>query len=545
MAANKEIRFSAKDTGVSTLMQRLRSDSKRLHEDMLRDAQASTNSQKEAIKYYEQQISLIERRNKLDREQSKFSLKNRYRQAASQKGADQDQLKDKYQKGLQQIKQGSEEDRMQVEILRELLDTTKEQHREELRHETKEGVKDRMHEERTQGGRNRWLDRGMMSTVGLATAMGQNEAGMSGAVNMVSGGMMASDNSITSITGAIIKVATEAVQMVSKEKARVFEPSALMGQSVEGLIQKGFGFGGTNRIEEMGLGREEYLQRYANSLRSYGGTRSEEQVVRDIQAEKAYGLDSEATTQMQRLTRTMDQFSESQDVMYQIHRSMVGTGALGSSDVEYARMNEIVKTAVEMQQSRFMRTGLTDGFESRLQLMRGLEGFGGQFADDQYKRATLQQLESGVATTPNKMVHAMKLRKAREIAPGKNPFELFAQIQSGDPRLIAPLIEDLAGSTQDDTLLMQRMYDMFGGQLSPQNVVALTKGVRQGKNIADMLPQTDYNKAAYAQSLEQKAEQGESETFAKAMKVWNDTIHEATKGMIELGEAIQSVKEEL
>ena len=553
MATNKEIRFSATDTGVSNTMNRIRADSRRLHDDMLRDATEATGSQRDAIKYYEEQIRLIERKNRLETQQARFALRDRYETALSQPGADRQALTQTYQQGLQQIDRGSREDKLQVDLLRDLLEATRETSREEMRHDAREGVEDRMHEERldrgddanqssNEGGFNL---RGLRTALGLSTALGQGESGMRGAIDTTAGGLIMSDSAGASLTGLAIKAITDAAQAVSKERKSVHESAMLTGQYVEGLVGGGFGYGGSNRIEEMGLSRDEYLQQYNSSVRSYGKRTNEEQVVRDIQGEKAYGLDQGLTSQMQKLTRVMSQFSETQDITAEVHRSMYGTGAMGEGNMDMARMKDIIGTAISLQESRFQRTGLTTGFEERLSIMRGLEGMGGSFKDDQYKQATMQQLESGVSTTPNKMVHAMKLRKARELFPEQNPFELFASIQSGDPRLIAPLIEDLASSTQDDTLLQQRMYDMFGGQLSAQNVVSITQGIRQGKKVADMLPGQAGQKALTSMTIESRANEGESQPYAEAMKLWNDATHFMVTHLMELGNSIRDVNETL
>lgn len=557
MSVNKEIRFSAKDTGVSQTMNRLRADSKRLHEDMLRDAQSSTSSQKEALKYYEEQIKLIERRNRLDRETSKFELKEKFdRGMESAAPTQRSKLAETFKQQMGQLDSDSESDKLQVQILRDLLETTKQQHREELRHESTESTKDRMHEERLSLGKEKDESRretspqsqgaimagvkGVMYARGLSNLLEQGERGGRGALSTVSSGLMMSGNPYAMAAGGIMEFLTGAFGLVQKQQQMVHTSAVLTGRETSSLAASGFGYGGTERIERIGMDREQYLQRYEGSVRSYGRGISEEQSMRDIYAEKAMGLDSGVVSQIQNLTRTMSEFSEVQQVTNEVHRAMVGTGALGSGNIDMARMNAIVSTAVQMQESRFQRTGLQTGFSERLGIMRGLEGMGGSFKDDQYKQATLQQLESGIATTPNKMVHAMKLRQARELFPEQNPFELFATIQSGDPRLIAPMIEQLASSTQDDTLLMQRMSDMFGGQLSPQNVVAITKGVRQGKKIEDMLP-GQVGQGVAGEMYRERAQESTPAMNAEALKLWNEAIVKSTELMGSLTSKLETL----
>lgn len=542
---NKEIRFSAKDTGVSNLMQRLRADSKRLHEDMMRDSQTATGSQREAIKHYEQQIRLLDQRNRLEREQARFSLTDRYESAMrGAKPEDQAAIREKYRAGMAGIDKDAQVGKMQVDILRELLQTTK----DGMSHDTKEGVKDRMHNERLAQDEMRSSERqesrperesavmagvrGVMYARGLSNTLGQGEAGAQGMMDTITGGLMMSGNPMAMVAGGILDGLGSLFTLYSTQLKMMQTPAVLAGTNGEWAIENEYGYGGSNRIENIGMDREEYLQRLPQSMRSYGKGISEEQAMRDIYAEKAFGLNTELISQMQGLTRTMGDYNEANVMAADIHQKLLGTGMWGGSDeADFSRMAEIVGTVVGMQQERFMRTGLQSGFNERLSMMVGLEKMGGAWKDDQYKRATLQQLESGASTIPNKMVHAMKLREMKKIMPGANAFELSAGIESGDPRMIEPLMQGILSQTDDDTLAMQRVYDMFGGKLSKTNTAMLVRKMRSGQSITGELGSSSWSTGDYQDFMKRRSEEFTPEGSAAMMRLWNDTVAEATKIM--------------
>lgn len=558
---NKEIRFSAKDTGVADLMSRLRAESKRLYDDIAKDAKESSNSQKESVKYIEDQIKAIDRRNKLDQAAQRLSARDKYERRMESATTDKQrgQIKDQFQKEMSDINKDSQADKMQVELLKDILETTRQNSQAEIKNESKQAAEDRMHRERlnrdsiddnrriqdqqSQPGFLQSAVKGVMYARGMSKMMEQGESGGRAAVDTLSSGLMMSGNPYAMVAGAALDGLVGIFTLVQNQMKMVADTGHLTGAGAPALIQGGFGYGGADqdRIERIGMDREEYLGRYNTSVRSYGKGITESNAMRDIYVEKAMGLDQSVVNEMQRLTRTMSQYGEVQEVSNQIYRSMYNTGALGNDNTMYARMQDIVSTAVTLQSDRFMRTGLQTGFEDRLKMMRGLEFMGGSYKDDRYKQATLQQLESGVGTMPNKMVHAIKLKTAKDMFPNMNPFELFSTIQSGDPRLIEPLMQQVMGSTDNETLGMQRMFDLFGGQLSAQNVVQLYKNQKGGQKLSQALPSGNWSLEGSMNQYRYLAQSGTSELNAEALMMWNDMIASSTKILAQFQSALSGL----
>ena len=122
MADEKRIRFTGVDEGVSSMMQKIRTDAKSLSKDMLADAQSQTRISKEQIRIIEDQIRAIERRNRLDLEAGKFMLAKRREQGV----ITEEELRTGVSKGSLEF-QG---EKIQVSILRDMLTELKESNEE-------------------------------------------------------------------------------------------------------------------------------------------------------------------------------------------------------------------------------------------------------------------------------------------------------------------------------------------------------------------------------------------------------------------------------
>ncbi len=68
--ADKRIQFSGVDTGVASMMQRLRQDAKSMGSDMISDARKYSQQAKEQLAFIEMQIRALEKRNKLSKEET-------------------------------------------------------------------------------------------------------------------------------------------------------------------------------------------------------------------------------------------------------------------------------------------------------------------------------------------------------------------------------------------------------------------------------------------------------------------------------------------
>jgi hypothetical protein len=105
-------------------IQQIKTDSMALGREMIQDARSYTTSAKETLDYLEQQIKAIERRNKLEIEGRKASLTGSLESGLI--------TPEKYRSETGRINIESKEEKLQTQILRDLLTTIKENARREL-----------------------------------------------------------------------------------------------------------------------------------------------------------------------------------------------------------------------------------------------------------------------------------------------------------------------------------------------------------------------------------------------------------------------------
>lgn len=125
----KKISFSVDDKNVTTYMDRLKKSAEELGRGMIKDARAYTTSGTEVVRVIEEQIRAMDKRNKADVQVRRVELDQRLQAGTVSKEG--------YNKGITDIRRGSEEDKVQISLLRELIDTTKYQAKEELRSDRK------------------------------------------------------------------------------------------------------------------------------------------------------------------------------------------------------------------------------------------------------------------------------------------------------------------------------------------------------------------------------------------------------------------------
>jgi len=136
--AERRISFSAVDNGVSTTLDKLRRSSQEISRGMIEEARKYSQSGKQQIEFIEQQIKAIERRNRLEREGREMSARETFQAGGS---------KADFAKTMGTLRIESEQDEMQIKLLRELIETIRLTSKEEIA-EDKKSVIDRIQEQK-------------------------------------------------------------------------------------------------------------------------------------------------------------------------------------------------------------------------------------------------------------------------------------------------------------------------------------------------------------------------------------------------------------
>jgi hypothetical protein len=138
MAIGKQIQISVDDGPLN----KLRQQTEQIGRNMIRQSREFTTSGDEAVGYIEHQIRLMERRNKIQEEYARNQL-NQQRQAGQ---ITPQQLA----QGTRGIETTAGEGRLQIQLLRELIDTVRQTSRDEIRVD-REGTERRIRQSRTVG----------------------------------------------------------------------------------------------------------------------------------------------------------------------------------------------------------------------------------------------------------------------------------------------------------------------------------------------------------------------------------------------------------
>lgn len=130
----KKIVIEGQDAGFSSMLNKLRRESKDISKEMLADAKRYEMSGKESMSFLEDQIKAIERRNKLEAEGRRFQEIEKYtpkiNQATNKK--ERKAVEEELSSRLAQIDRETGQDQMQTRLLREISETLKEEARDEI-----------------------------------------------------------------------------------------------------------------------------------------------------------------------------------------------------------------------------------------------------------------------------------------------------------------------------------------------------------------------------------------------------------------------------
>lgn len=132
--AEKRVSFRGEDNGVLSMMEKMKRQSQELMRGMMDESQKFSKSGKEQLGFIEDQIKAIERRNRLDKEGRKLGASREFQSALSSASTfgDQDKAKSVFKSNIQKIETESKQDEIQIQLLKELIETIKLLAKEEI-----------------------------------------------------------------------------------------------------------------------------------------------------------------------------------------------------------------------------------------------------------------------------------------------------------------------------------------------------------------------------------------------------------------------------
>lgn len=514
----KQIVFNGRDDGVGSLMSRLRQSANELGRELLNEANTNSKTARDVVKYYEDQVRLLEKKNRLEYQSSKANIESQYRRYRDDDSLDQDKVKSEYKESIDQLNSDRREDDLQIELLRELIETTKLASKQEIDADKENSLREISAEEkrigeagpeftslagrlRSQGGHKSDGELTGMYVQKSAEAleMIMNSQGGSG---LLSGGLgmmgsLAKNPYILAAT-ALIGAGTAGYKERASREIQSGTVAALSGRTADDIIAGDVGGTGVSKygVRSLNVYRGDFLEKYLPSSIRAAGTSvgMESNAIRQIELDKAFALQTGTGDQLQKLTRSMEDVVDSQDLATQIYSSLYGTGALGANNTDMARMQDIMDGFIAFQEGQLMSTGSSDS-QGTLGTLRMLQSMGGRFSRDDYSFNTMQSLSAGLSGGGTPEAEAIKFDVLRRLNPNKGFYELMMEKDKGinSEGFLAGVFDFVKSSGGDMNAQAMLMSQLTGNQVNRKDIWDLLQGNKTLDQIDSEISSKDVN----------------------------------------------------
>jgi hypothetical protein len=478
--AQREVVFSARDQGVLNLINQYATVSERLSQTLMRVFSEEKRSSKENIKDYERQIDLLEKKNRLEKQSTDNKKSNDTQKPQS--------TAFEVERSKPLALEGKKENRDQLSILRELIQTIKDTSSDNISNRTEifEKLISSLSGKGGGGGdpqNSRPMpkpQRGGRGGGGFGLGSIRGLAGRGGIGSLAKGaGLMA-------LPGLLLNGLYKAYMGEMSREESLAQLSSISGDPskfINRYYDDGyFGRAGLNRRDRStyGFKEEEFIQRIMPTARAAGTSSNINERILDMMAlERGTGVDNQQIVQMERLSRAMNISGGSTGMMQAIFGAMSGTGAFGKGDKDLTRMNELAQTFTQFQEAQFLRSGNISSGNPFLNIRSRLEGTGeAKFKRDDYAAQTIGNLNMGLAGGGSPEANAIKMDILRRANPNKGYFELQAEMEKGigAKGLMGGIMDMVNASGGDINQKSILLNQLTGGSLNKSDVLSLIKG---------------------------------------------------------------------
>lgn len=509
----RRITFSAEDRGVLTLMQQLRRSAEELGRSMIADARSYTTSGREVSKIIEEQIRAIERRNRIDSRSQLVDARNQF--AAGRLNEDQ------YRARVQEIRRGTEEDKLQIQLLRELIETTRQAARDELRADRR-NVEEQIQNSRTvdalspQGDeldilretvqrqelantRRAEIEENFWSRVDQRKgAIGVNMfTGAVGAQNMYVGGASAMGQLpalfgagilTSAIVGGLSSLVGRGFREAQGYERSLTRMSALSGNPYDMYVDEKYG----RYLQNFGVTQEGYLNTMVETSRAQGyryrrnkrgaiirETTQGDVAVENLMATKAYDIDMGSLLALTRASRgERGGFNSASDRLQGLYGGMRRIGAASGDDKSLVPEYLQMLIQVNQEQNNILgkvNTNVSGG------MILGIANMSSEFKrNPELLKSVLGGFQQGLSRSNIPQVEAMQLSVLSRMAPGQSYFKYREMMEEGgllgNSKYASKFLESLHKQSGGNTELFADYISQtfFGG-----------KNLRQSRLIAE------------------------------------------------------------
>lgn len=536
---NKEILFSARDNGVESTMARIKKSAQDLSSDMLREAKASSNSQKDVIRNYEKQIQLIKNRNSIDAEGRKLKARERLDRKLTDPDATSTskiKAKEEFRSSMSQISKESKLDQIQVRLLKEIAASLKLDMRSEHESESRREDNDIAQRNAARGGGSERGGGGIMRSSQMDVAgylqgaqqfmgaqnLSQAAVGVGGSLMAMGGtaGKVGKLMSTIGMVGEVVNMSEDARAKLDKASMQV---SALSGYGTGRIDKANIG----DDAYKMGYTREEFLSNILPQVAQATGSATLNTVdlaKTVMQVQRGTGMDMGTVMNLERIgSRGMDEGrgGSAMDMVTRMLVSHQGTGAFKNAEgkLDFSRLQESMDLFSSTQNTIMMRSGNLTSMNMPLNIASKLESMGGIYKDDQYKWSTIQSMDKGMVSQSSPESTAIKMSILRKAMPDASYSEIMEEMQKGiDSKHLTRGVMDFVGNTGGDENQRSILFSqLMGGSMNWADVNRMTSDENMGK-MTDLTKFTGTDINGYQKSIEGRADMSVSHDVSSQIK---------------------------
>lgn len=527
--ADTRVTITGVDNGVSNLMQRLRQNAKQTAQQMIQDARTQSKSAKDQLELINQQIRAIEKKGKLSQAAQQQELKSQY--------AGGGVSKQEFQQQSQSLQGESREQKIQLDLLRELIETTKMVARQEIVADEKgvekeidaskayrkseKGVEERdimevfkqdiqeemLPEEQEKGGSRNWINQ-----IGPLLQQ-RNEVYALASLSKM----------IPVIGGTLNSLYQKALGQAEQTESARGRVQAIAGQAV------GFtGGGAANYGKTMSQFMSEFLE---PTMRAMSGTKTTnymtERAMEVLEVEKGTGVSRSIIQERMKMNRggTYEGGGEWATSMV---KSMAGplmrVGLMGrGKDANWAQVSEYMQIQNQLTATQIQKFDEANQNVNANALAQ-FGSLGGNFANPQVLGNIVRTVNDALATPATPYAQAMQFTALSQINPNASRFELMEMQEKGiqQPQLMKKLFDMVSSASGGNTDLMMEQIKALMPQLSFANTRKMVEGYQSGDldlDFSDKWMHSGYEKeikkrASQATGLMERRSAGLDNVFA-------------------------------
>lgn len=411
------------DSGIDSFFQRVKRDAEELGREMIQASRRYSTSSREVLRDIEEQIRAIERRNKLDAEFQKTRLTKLYESGA----ITQEQFKAK----ADEIRRGTEEDRLQISLLREMIETIKQTAKEEIR-EDRKNVEEQIKHSKTvdqlapEGDEKKILretiQRELLGDIGEGEQQDRSrfQDYLTGGANLANRGLSiaASKNELYAAAAmvALIPMVGQGLSQIANKllsSAEAFESSrerlygSIGRRALDTTMYGSLTRAGYTSAEEM-QARAEYARK--NFRQGYEN---------ELYAERGLGLGRQELGALALTQRGTSQ--QAGDVANRLAGTLISLTR--NEQQTRAYLGEYLSILVDVNKEQLSKIGSVDsGINTKM--IASLTQLGKEYQNPEFLRGVVMSVRQGLMQAQSPQIEALQYAALSKIAPGASLWEM-------------------------------------------------------------------------------------------------------------------------